>query len=382
MNTLQRIGPYAGIAALAFLAYGSVLWSDGLSGMDDSAAIQTSCCSLRPVLALSYQVNRMIGGWMLTNLALHTLCAIMVYRISASFWAGGLFAVHPMAADSVASLAGRSALLAACVVFAGILLTRHSKRFVSCAGILIGLILGMTPRMLWNAMDGTGFFGHMAHFLSAVTVYILPNMIAPLWLSADPDIAFHPGLALAGLGLLVLAGGLAWKKPNLRLGIGLLILPLMPYALFPLPDVWLDHRGYVSIAGMAILAVQAAPRATVPAFAALMLVLSLGRAGVYATPMTLWADAAAKAPLKPRVHQNYGTALGLAGDYVRAQQEYSKAIELDPQLGIAYRSKAAVYLFGQDRSVPVLETGRMLPGNFAEASRLLDEYSHIRKEGK
>src|SRR5437899_3539478 len=111
---LQRVTPYAWIALAAFLAYGSILWNGaGFAHPDDREAASMVCCDFRPFLAETYAFNRHVGGWMLTNFALHVIAGWLLFAISGSLLAAWLFVAHPMAADAVASVAGRSSVLAA-----------------------------------------------------------------------------------------------------------------------------------------------------------------------------------------------------------------------------------------------------------------------------
>lgn len=63
--------------------------------------------------------------------------------------------------------------------------------------------------------------------------------------------------------------------------------------------------------------------------------LSARRVAVFRTERTLWADAVAKAPSKPRPVMDYGRALEMDGDLAGAEQQFRAVIPLtlDPRRG-------------------------------------------------
>ena len=63
----------------------------------------------------------------------------------------------------------------------------------------------------------------------------------------------------------------------------------------------------------------------------LIVALTLLRNEVWRSQVSLWEDALAKSPQKPRVYANLGTALQLAGRGDEALTYYCKAIALDPK---------------------------------------------------
>jgi tetratricopeptide (TPR) repeat protein len=119
---------------------------------------------------------------------------------------------------------------------------------------------------------------------------------------------------------------------------------LSPTTLVPLRDPFVEHRLYLPTLGIAFAVVGAAvalirryaPDARgrwVGAGAAVVLCLGLGlataeRNKVWQSALALWKDASDKAPEKPRIWVNYGTALHFAGRFDQAVVAYDRALSL------------------------------------------------------
>lgn len=91
----------------------------------------------RPVVTLSYALDYAVWGlkpfgFHLTNLVIHWLCCLMVFRLAtgegarpaASLFGAALFAVHPVHVESVAWISGRTDLLCALFMLAAFALER------------------------------------------------------------------------------------------------------------------------------------------------------------------------------------------------------------------------------------------------------------------
>jgi hypothetical protein len=129
-------------------------------------------------------------------------------------------------------------------------------------------------------------------------------------------------------------------------GIGWFFLTLsVESSLIPIVDVIYEHRAYLPSAGLfaaaatllGLLVLRVAPdgvgRITVLAGVALALLLgslSLQRNAVWATAVGLWSDTVAKSPGKFRPHLNLGESLDAARDFVGAEREFRRAVEIDP----------------------------------------------------
>ena len=356
---MKLLIPYAVIVLVAIAAYGAVLINgSGFSHPDDIFASRLQCCGFRPLLALSYQLNIVIGGWMILNVFLHVMAGWLLYRLSGSLWGACLFVAHPMAADAVASVAGRSALLLAVSVLCAVGATRRWRWIFIAA--LIGTA-GFVPSYFGTILNAPNFLDHLWRYMGALASYVLPRLFLPLHLSADPLITpsliwTALGIVIIGLsmGLIISLRGTPWAA-----GLALLILPLLPYAFVALPDVFLEHRAYLAIAGASLLLARVLRNTKVARYAVvgLFIILSNVRADVYSSQLKLWEDAAWKSPMSARAHLNLGSSYAQAYRLTEAESEFRWAIALNPDMGMAWQN------------LSVLQAVR---GNIGEASRILD----------
>lgn len=380
---MNKVAPYVLIAVVAVAAYGAILVNGaGFSHPDDGVAAQMRCvieginavpggstgCNFRPLVALTYQVNQRFGGWMLTNLGFHILAGFLVYSLAGSLSAAVLFSVHPMAADAVASVAGRSAVLLAVSALGAVCLIRRWK-WLSLPGfaILAGTA-GFNPDYFNAIPRRPEIVDHVARYFSALGSYVIPRAFIPLQLSADPDIRFSAVFLVFGVLVAVLAIGAAisLRRTPWAAGFLLLTLPLIPYALVPLPDVFLEHRAYLSLAGVSILLACALKTFKVAQFAlvGLFMLLSVNRSFVYASPIALWQDAAQASPNKGRPHNNLAGAYARAGLWKAAQFELERAIAVEPEISMAWQNLATLH---------------MLQGRMVESNRVLDAHNEFLK---
>lgn len=356
----RQFGLYAMIALLAFIAYGPVLWNGaGFSHPDDPAAAQLKCCSFRPLLALTYEFNSRFGGWMAVNFMLHLTAAWLVLYLAGPV-AASLFAVHPMAADAVASVSGRSGLLLAVGVLGAMALYQRRKA--------VGIALGMLA-VLGAASFGTSYLGTIhgspgysdyALQLWAQVGNVFAKAFIPIGLTGEP--AVHSPTPSELFALIGVASWVWICTPDsrlARLGAALLALPILPYFLIPLPNGFYEHRAYLSLAGASILialSLKKAPRlayAVIPMF----LVLAMARTQVYSSPVRLWEDAARLTPESGRIRINLGAVYGYDGRWYEAEDQFQKAVRDSPEIAMGWTNLAAVYI---------------ARSNFGEASRVMD----------
>lgn len=112
----------------------------------------------RPLTILSFAVNAaMFGpeawGYLLVNVLLHTLvCSLFfVYlrqlgvSLTASWLAAAIFAVHPIHAEPVIELVGRSELLVGCFGLAALLFARSTVRYASF-GVVAGFVAAILSK--------------------------------------------------------------------------------------------------------------------------------------------------------------------------------------------------------------------------------------------
>jgi len=128
----------------------------------------------RPFVFLSFLLNHAIGGlrplvYHLSNIALHGINTLLVFYLIARLMCprtGGLaatvFAVHPVHAESVAFIAGRSDLLCACFLLLAVLATARSFE------------TRRSRRTIWS---GASLLAYAAALLSKETAVALPGVL-------------------------------------------------------------------------------------------------------------------------------------------------------------------------------------------------------------
>jgi hypothetical protein len=176
--------------------------------------------------------------------------------------------------------------------------------------------------------------------------YLIRQWAVPLWLNIDPDLPLlhsFSGLALPLLFLLACQGLLAISartRPWISFAMAWAVLQLVPLYLFlPRLDVANDRQMYLADWPLYLaLSTELVLRARTLAFrgiAAVLLIvlgaLTVARNRVYDTEVALWEDTVRKSPDKARVHNNLGYAYKLAKRPDAARQEFTRALQLDPQ---------------------------------------------------
>lgn len=159
--------------------------------------------------------------------------------------------------------------------------------------------------------------------------------LAPRWASAE--------VVVPGLAWVVVIAMLVWLRRRGRnaaaFWLGLSLLALAPSSsVVPIADLVFEHRMYLPLAGFAVLAALAgvglaryAPRLV--AAAALAAVVALGSATIarnqlWQDPVTLWEDALAKAPTKPRIFRNLISTYEERGDRLNALRIAAKETQI------------------------------------------------------
>jgi len=134
----------------------------------------------------------------------------------------------------------------------------------------------------------------------------------------------------------------AWsvqRRPELVLGLGVAVLPLLPRLYLPAlhDSLFAERYLHLPCAGMAILlaaGIDAWPKVLPRVVVALAIVAagtaSLLRTEVWRDSLTLWTDAAHKAPESPVANEFLGGALLAAGRNADAVAPLERAIEIDP----------------------------------------------------
>ena len=206
----------------------------------------------------------------------------------------------------------------------------------------------------------------------------------------------HPGEVLGqGVALALLLGATvyAWRR---HAGIGFLALwffvLLAPSSSFvPIStEPVAEHRMYLSLAAVAILAVSAglalavrwSPRHGRMAFCGVGLIAALGLGAAtirrnrdYRSELALWADTVQKVPGNPRAHNNLAEAFRAAGQAAPAMAEFAAAVQVDPDYAPAQYNLGVTLLDSghAPAAIPHLEKALAAPRHQAELRQYLGE---------
>ena len=275
-------------------------------------------------------------------------------------------------------------------------------------GFSVGLLLHAPNETAWQHSNMIGYWAAQpAAWLEYLRMMIVPvglsidhNFRPPLWQSAVS------GLILIGLLWLGFRMSVAVKAtPAKYLGYGAvlwMLLLMLPAALVPNEDNFNESRVYLAMAGFSFLAVTTVldhPRAIIHSLpskvgiALLLLLLGIGSAlrnHQWNDNLGLWQRAAERYPDKLRIQYNLGhaflledqlspaeaaferalrlnpaddlsyAALGycaeVKGDWLRAQDHYRSAFDLNPDNGYAARGlERADRVLGAPETTPQLE---------------------------
>jgi tetratricopeptide (TPR) repeat protein len=218
-----------------------------------------------------------------------------------------------------------------------------------------------------------------------VVARYLALLFFPAGQTVDHDVTVHRSVldpAVAGsLALLVALAALAAvlyrltrpgaprpMDPAARLagfGVAWFFLTLAVESSFiPIADLMVEHRAYLPSVGILLavaLALVALARRVAPdhpgrvaMLVALLLAVALAagtlaRNAVWADDLSLWSDAALKAPAKQRPFLNLGTSLSLAGAREQGARALRQAVRLDPTSTYAHAQLGAALLgLGRD----------------------------------
>ncbi|HET9768512.1 MAG TPA: tetratricopeptide repeat protein, partial [Thermoanaerobaculia bacterium] len=174
------------------------------------------------------------------------------------------------------------------------------------------------------------------------------SLVHPAQRVASPLV---PKVLLSAAALLLVAA-LGWRLrrryPLAVFGLVWFFLFLAPSSTFvPLVELMAEHRLYLASGGIFLArgvglgalsdwwqrtdrGPHAAPRALAAAIVAVLALLTVARNRVWADAVTLWQDAAAKAPLTWAPHYGLAQALRQRGDWNGAVVAYRRAVALRP----------------------------------------------------
>ncbi|MEO8601133.1 MAG: hypothetical protein ABI629_01015 [bacterium] len=182
---------------------------------------------------------------------------------------------------------------------------------------------------------------------TVVPQYLL-LIVRPWVLSVDHDVVWQTHVSaavVAGAGLIaaVAIAGVALLRRAPQVGFGMLwwlLTVSVESSLMPLPDAMAERRLYLAMPGVGLVVASGVvaawrrlPRLTASAAVAILLLLiglTFSRNLVWQSTLSLWRDAADKAPGKMRPWLNLGVAYHQAGQLDDAVQAYCAALHLAP----------------------------------------------------
>jgi hypothetical protein len=195
-----------------------------------------------------------------------------------------------------------------------------------------------------------------------VVVRYLRLLLWPVGQNLDHDVPLEPGfgspavlaslLLLLALGLGALALLSRRRGPGARIagagGLFFFLALSVESSVVPLADTMFEHRLYLPMLGVALVAAGALDSAWrawperqrwlsggAAVWIAALGVATVARNHVWRSGVSLWSDVAEKSPRKPRAHYNLAEALRNAGDVEGAIREWSRTLELDPRHSLA-----------------------------------------------
>ena len=357
--------------------------------------------TLRPATKLTYAVEASLGldatppARRLVTIAIHALAAALLCLLVAALAPALsplacvalalLWSLHPVHAESVLAIAGRTEALSSCCVLGALLahrrdriwlaavllavaglaretaiaaivpvvvleLTRagdvrtHVRRLVPAAAAiaLVAVWFVATPRVRELAAYSFGerpFGDSVARQLAAVPLGL--SLYVRTWaLTLDHGEALPAVLAIAG-GLLYAGAATAIiayrRSAPIALGAALWLAAIVPtQSLVPKLDALAERPLSLALAGIVIALAAAAvrwPRVVVRSAIPIVIALSVAtilRGRTYRSDLLLWADAAAKSETNARPAMNHAYFLHQAGRDEEALQELERAHAIDP----------------------------------------------------
>ena len=373
----------------------------------------------RPLLLVTYALNYALSGYEVwsyhwVNVGLHLLCALLVWGIGRKSWgegwgalaAGLLFALHPLATEPVNYISSRSESLAACFFLSAFLLFISRGRIKTgaalicfAAGLLSKSVVVALPAVLllydWLRREEKFAWGRHLSFWGLTVLYVgvivrnrflgdslekaprglgdqlwteckglvyyFKLLAMPVGLNVEHQFAVASGVGETGvilsLLLLLTLAFFCWRlgKRKELFWLGWAVIVLTPASLIPLNVLVNEHRLYLPLAGLALLAGKTwRSWEKAVRWPGVVLLLILGalvfqRNQVWEDELSLWQDAAAKSPEMPRVHVHRGNALLERGKRVEAKKAFETGIRLDPTHRAARTNLANLFFEAADR---------------------------------
>jgi protein O-mannosyl-transferase len=164
---------------------------------------------------------------------------------------------------------------------------------------------------------------------------------------------------LFGLFFLILSIVIAFRlfRSYRLISFGILFFFLtlsFEWSIIPIPEVFYEHRLYLSMAGFSIFLVTSLyyllsnkhPKAMLTILITLVAVysaLTYTRNNVWKDDLTLWNDTIRKSPYKARPYHNRGLAYQNQGNLDQALLDFNKAIAINPKEADFYNNRGTVY---------------------------------------
>ncbi len=236
--------------------------------------------------------------------------------------------------------------------------------------LAIGAVFGLKMVLSFKETSNVGFklkdIGQPEYFLTELRVLLtyLRLIFIPAGQSIDYDYPIYRSffdinvLGSALFHFLLIGAALYTLKAKRTLyrvaGFGILwfyLLLLPTSSVVPIKDVIFEHRAYLASLGIVLAAVVVASKGLKSFKWATFLAVLLGvvlcfatfqRNFVWRTRLSLWLDAAEKAPNKSRVHNNLGICYYYRAEDNKAFYHFKRALELDPENLEAYYNMGLV----------------------------------------
>jgi hypothetical protein len=328
----------------------------------------------RPLTYLTFWLNYLVGGrdplgYHLLNLALHVGAVLLAFEClrrlvpeRVALFAAAVFAVHPIQAESVDYVWGRSIVLASLLALASLyswmngqrwlavgwflaallakeevaafplvlllLDRRESKRNWAPLGCMLALALAAGARVIYATAVTPGAPAGLQAGISPwnyclsqgpIILRYLRLLVIPYGFSIDPNVTVPAiwwglGAWLLLLGLLVFA----WRRgkgwPVWLIAGFLLLIPSS--SLFPAADLSADRRMYLPLLAFAVAAgllLERVKRPAIPvAIVAVFAIVAVTRTMVWMSDEALWREAMERAPQKVRPRIQLARALPAA----------------------------------------------------------------------
>ncbi|MGD0501058.1 MAG: tetratricopeptide repeat protein [Bryobacteraceae bacterium] len=397
----------------------------------------------QPLTSLTFWLNYMAGGrdplgYHLLNLALHLGAALLAYEClrrllpeRAALAAAAVFALHPIQAEAVNYVWGRSVLLAALFCLASLAAWLSGRRWMAVAWFAAALLaneqcaaFAMIPWWTTRNREGQphGLFpcgamsalaiaalARAAYAASAIVPAVSPGkfflaeglviwrylrlLVIPYGFTVDPDMRV-PAVWLGALAWLAILAAALWAWRARQRGwtawalAGLLLL-LPSSSLLPAADFSADRRMYLPMFAFAAAAGLLLARVRTPALAACaaaaLTLLSVVRSAVWLSDRSLWQEAVSRAPQKVRPKIQLSRSLPAA----QALQLLETAENAAPHDPTIFAEMGKVLLAERQVEPALIQFGRALaldPGNAqcynnrGVALALLGEYAMARAD--